>query len=89
MADHESRECGVAYAWDLLNCLSGVIDSKIKQKHIDLVKFFDQIIPRLAGLVVSAAYLVFGDVEPLFRDRRLLSIISRIIETLTYELNAE
>ena len=89
MAAAEALECSVAYAWDLLNCLSGVIDVKLEAKHVDVVKHFHQIVPRVSGLAVSAAAPKSADCEPLFRDRRLLSSIGRIIENLTWELSAE
>ena len=89
MSANEARECGVAYAWDLLNCLSGVLETKLEAKHVDLVKYFDQIVPRLFGLAVSATTPRMGDVEPIFRDRRLLALVSRMTETLTWELTVE
>ena len=85
----DTRECDVAYTWDLLSCLSGVIESKIRKNHVDVSKHFDQIIPRLYGLVVVAAAPRVGDVEPLFRNRRLLSIIGNTAETLMWELTIE
>ena len=89
MPEADARECTIAYAWDLLDCLSGVIDAKIDLKHADVIRFFDQIIPRLNGLAIRAAAPRVGEVEPLFRDWRLLSIIGRISETLMWELSAE
>jgi DNA repair/transcription protein MET18/MMS19 len=83
----DSRECYLAYAWDLLNCLSNVINAKLTAKHTDVVKYFDTIIPRLYELVVSAAVPKVGDGQPLFRDRRLLGIIGRITERLMWELD--
>lgn len=85
----EARECAIAYAWDLINTLSTVIESKLKAKHVDVVKYFDQIIPRLYGLAVAAAAPRVGDVIPIFRDRRLLNVIARVSESLTWELNNE
>jgi DNA repair/transcription protein MET18/MMS19 len=58
-------------------------------KHVDVVKYFDQIVPRLYALAVTAATPRIGDVIPVFRDRRLLSVIARVSETLTWELNTE
>lgn len=85
----QDRECTVAYAWDLVNALSTVIDSKLAAKHTDVVKYFDQIVPQLYGLAVAAATPRIGTAVPVFRDRRLLSVISRISETMTWELDAE
>ena len=89
MAAAEALECSVAYAWDLLNCLSGVIEAKLAAKHVDVVKHFHQIVPRLSGFALSAAAPRSGDSELLFRDRRLLSSVGRIIENLTWQLGAE
>jgi DNA repair/transcription protein MET18/MMS19 len=88
-ADVDDRECNVAFAYDLLQCLATVLDSKIKEKHVDVVKYFDKIIPRLYSLVVSAAGQENSGPAPFFQDRRLLSIIGRITETLMWELSAE
>lgn len=85
----EARECTIAYAWDLINSLSTVIDTKMTAKHVDVIKYFDQIIPRLYGLAVAAAAPRVGDVVPVFRDRRILNVIARISETLTSELSTE
>lgn len=85
----QTRECTVAYAWDLINALSTVIDSRLAAKHTDVVKYFDQIVPRLYGLAVAAAAPRVGSVVPIFCDRRLLSVISRVSETMTWELTAE
>jgi DNA repair/transcription protein MET18/MMS19 len=85
----EARECTIAYAWDLINTLSTVIESKLKAKHMDVVKYFDQIVPRLYGLAIAAAAPRVGDVIPVFQDRRLLNVIARVSETLTWELNTE
>lgn len=83
--DAEYNECQVAYAHDLLSTLSATIDVKIEQKHVDVVKHFDRIIPRLYTLVVSAA----GTDGALFRDKRLLALVGRITETLMWELSVE
>lgn len=80
------RECTVAYAWDLLDCLSAVVDSKIREKHADVIKQFDQIVPRVYGLSVAAAAPRLGNIEPLFRDQRLLEATGRLSETLAGEL---
>ena len=85
----DTRECTIAYIYDLINTLSTVIDKKLAEKHTDVIKYFDQIVPRLYGLVVSAAMPRIGDVEPVFRDRRILGVVSRVSETLTWELNTE
>lgn len=83
----DDRECQVAYAYDLLNCLAEVINRKLAQKSFDVGRYFYQLIPKLYTLVISAALPSIGAKEPLFRDRRLLVIISRIAETLISELD--
>ncbi|WVQ79530.1 hypothetical protein IAT38_001629 [Cryptococcus sp. DSM 104549] len=84
----DERECTIAYAWDLLNTLSTVIDTKRKEKHVDIGKYFDQLVPRLYTLVVVAAQARGGG-EPLFRDRRLVGVVARVTEKLVWELSAE
>ncbi len=90
MAPSDIRECSVAYAWDLLNCLFGVIDAKLEAKHVDSVKYFDQIVPRLLGLVVNSATTRYKDMEShLFQDRRLVALAGQTTETMTWQLNSE
>ncbi|KAL7424900.1 hypothetical protein Q5752_000586 [Cryptotrichosporon argae] len=85
----ETRECTVAYAWDLLRCLESVVGAKLDKKHTDVTRYFDKIVPRLYGLAVGAALPRADKVVPLFRDRRLLSAIGSIAERLVWELDAE
>lgn len=85
----DARECSIAYAWDLINTLSTVIDNKLAAKHADVIKYYDQIVPRLYRFAVSAAAPGVGSTAPVFRDRRLLSAIARVSETMTWELRAE
>ncbi|WVW86641.1 hypothetical protein I302_108694 [Kwoniella bestiolae CBS 10118] len=89
MGEFDTRECNIAYSWDLLNTLQNVVDKKIKEKHNDLIRYFDQIVPRLFTLVVSASTTKLGDASPLFRDRRLVGIIAKLVESLVWELNVE
>jgi DNA repair/transcription protein MET18/MMS19 len=83
------RECSVAYSWDLLHTLQRVIDSKLEAKHVDLPKYFSQVVPRLFGLVITAALPRTDKVEPMFHDRRLIAIVATITETLFWELTPE
>ncbi|ORY34974.1 Dos2-interacting transcription regulator of RNA-Pol-II-domain-containing protein [Naematelia encephala] len=85
----DEQECNVAYCWDLLNTLLTVIERKLVAKHLDIVKYFDAIVPRLYGLCVEAALPRAGGGKTLFGDRRLLSLVGRIGETMTWELNTE
>lgn len=96
------RECAIAYAYDLLHCLAGVIDTKLDAtpKHVDVLKHFETIVPRLYGLCFAAALtgkpalaIVPGSRDenagPLFRDRRLLVLVGKLATRLVYELDAE
>ncbi|EAL20722.1 hypothetical protein CNBE0870 [Cryptococcus deneoformans B-3501A] len=90
MDDIDARECNIAYAWDLLNSLLTVIEAKVKQKHMDVGKYYEELMPRLLGLVVRASQQkVGGSGEPLFKDRRLVAIVSKIEEKMIWELGAE
>ncbi|KLT44071.1 ARM repeat-containing protein [Cutaneotrichosporon oleaginosum] len=82
------RECDVAYAWDLLHTLETVINKKIEEKHADIARHYNQVVPRLCSLAIKAAY-ADGDQETLFRDRRLLVVVGSITETLFWELSPE
>lgn len=90
MDDMDARECNIVYAWDLLNSLLTVIEVKIKERHVDLGKYYGELMPRLVGLTVRASQQeVGGSGEPLFRDRRLVTIVSKIEEKMIWELGAE
>lgn len=89
MGEFDMRECNIAYSWDLLNTQQSVVDKKIREKHQDLIRYFDQIVPRLFTLVVSASSPKLGESVPLFRDRRLVGIIAKLVESLVWELNVE
>lgn len=79
------RETTVAYAWDLLNTLRSVLDQKLAAKHVDVARHYAQIVPRLFGLVVSAALPRADRHIPLFRDHRLLVVVASIAEALFWE----
>lgn len=82
-------ECSVAFAWDLLHTLQRVINSKLDLKHVDLPKYFSQVVPRLFGLVIPASLSHTDSAKSVFRDRRLSSIVGDIAETLFWELTPE
>ncbi|WWD04098.1 hypothetical protein V865_002163 [Kwoniella europaea PYCC6329] len=86
-SEFDLRECNIAYSWDLLNTLQRVVDKKIKEKHQDLIRYFDQIVPRLFTLIVGAS--TSRDDKALFRDRRLIGIVARLVESLVWVLNTE
>ncbi|ODO00637.1 DNA repair/transcription protein MET18/MMS19 [Cryptococcus wingfieldii CBS 7118] len=89
-SDGESaRECGIAYAWDLLNTLLRVIDTKVKEKHVDVGKYYEELMPRLFGLVMGGAQVKVGGGNALFMDRRLVEIVGKIGERLLWDLSAE
>nr|ODN91252.1 DNA repair/transcription protein MET18/MMS19 [Cryptococcus depauperatus CBS 7841] len=83
------RECNIAYAWDLLHCLLSVLRTKIKAKHVDVAKHYDELIPRLYGFVIHAGQKQTGRKEALFRDRRLLRIVAIIGREMIHELTIE
>ncbi|ORX37979.1 Dos2-interacting transcription regulator of RNA-Pol-II-domain-containing protein [Kockovaella imperatae] len=85
----DERECNVAYSFELLMCLVEVVEEKIASKHAEIAKYFDKIIPRLHGLLVGAAAPRIGLSQPLFRNRRILSLVADLTETLTRELSIE
>lgn len=87
--DGEQRECEVAYSFDLLNTLYGVIVNKIELKHVDITKYFDTIVPRLTRLVVEGSMAKVGADVPVWRDKRLLALMGRVIDRLMWELPAE
>lgn len=87
-AHSHAREPTVAYAWDLLNTLQKVINIKLEAKHVDLPKYYSQVMPRLFGMAAAAAAPRDDTVIPLFRDRRLISIVAVIGEALFWELSA-
>lgn len=81
------RECVVAYAWDLLHTLEDVVNKKIEDKHVDVARHYNAVVPRLASLAIKAAFDESS--HALFRDRRLLVVIGSITETLFWELTPE
>ncbi|TXT13309.1 hypothetical protein VHUM_00676 [Vanrija humicola] len=83
------RETTAAYAWDLLNTLRVVLDQKLAAKHADVARHYSQIVPRLFGLVVSAALPRTDSADPLFRDHRLLVVVASIAEALFWEQSEE
>lgn len=79
----------MSYAYDLLNSLHGVCGSKIEAKHPDMNKHFDTILSRLIRLAVDAAPARIGSVRPIWGDQRLLTLLGRVIQRLTWELPEE
>lgn len=85
----EQRECEVAYSFDILNTLYGVIVKKLEAKHTDVIKHFDTVVPRLTGLAVEASKGRVGGGVPVWRDKRLLGLVGKIVDRLVSELPAE
>ncbi|WVQ75192.1 hypothetical protein IAR50_004803 [Cryptococcus sp. DSM 104548] len=85
----DARECNIAYAWDLLNALSKVIDAKVKEKHVDVGKYYEELMPKLLGLVIGGAQAKVGGGNALFKDRRLVEIVGKIGERLMWDLSPE
>ena len=87
----EQRECEIAYSYDLLDCLYGVIGQKIEGKHMDITKHFDTIIPRLTTLAVQGSMAKIGAPagSSIWGDKRLLGLLGRVIDRLNWELPVE
>lgn len=79
-------ECTAAYAWDLLHAVRVVLDAKLGDKHVDVPKYYAEIVPRFTQLAVVAAQSAD---RPLFRDVRLLRSTADITELLFWEQSAE
>jgi DNA repair/transcription protein MET18/MMS19 len=80
-------ECQTAYIWDLLSCLSNVIVAKAERKHVDLVKHFDRIMPRLSELLIRPAVTSQGPTP--FTHPRLIGKVAELEETLVWQLPQE
>ncbi|EJT48863.1 hypothetical protein A1Q1_02122 [Trichosporon asahii var. asahii CBS 2479] len=61
-------ECTAAYAWDLLHAVRVVLDAKLGDKHVDVPKYYAEIVPRFTQLAVVAAQSAD---RPLFRDKTI------------------
>jgi DNA repair/transcription protein MET18/MMS19 len=85
-SDDERRECDIAYAYDLIACLDETAKSKITDKHADLNKHFDAIIPKIWRLVVDAA--TTRGSAPIWIDRRLLGLVGRLTDRLVWQLDS-
>lgn len=79
-------ECDVAYAHDLVSCLDDTVKRKIKDKHVDVTKHYDSIVPKLWRMAVTAA-MAKGEGR-MWRDRRLLGLLARLTDRLTWALDA-
>jgi DNA repair/transcription protein MET18/MMS19 len=88
-ADTDARECQIAYSFDLLNCIYGVLVTKIEAKHTDVIKYFDTIMPRISRLAVDASMAEEGADMPIWRDKRLLGLFGRVSDRLVWELPSE
>ncbi|KZT43226.1 hypothetical protein SISSUDRAFT_1057991 [Sistotremastrum suecicum HHB10207 ss-3] len=84
----EERECNAAYAHAMLMTLSNVFSQKLDEKHTDLPKYLNRLIPRLYNLFVYFAY----NPEPqlcVATHPHLIDAASRIIVLTMRSLNVE
>lgn len=75
-------ERSAAYAWDLLHAVRVVLDAKLAAGHVDVPKYYGELVPRLAQLAAVAAQ---APDRPLFRDVRLVRAVADIAELLFWE----
>lgn len=80
-------EYSAAYAHSILLTLDEALDSKVAQKHTDIPKYVDRLIPRLYGLFVSLAAEPM-DEAGLAANARLLLVASKIIGVVLRSLPA-
>lgn len=80
--DALSRECAIAYAYDLLNCLVVTLQSKTEKRHADVAKFFEPLVPRVFALALAGA----SARSSVFSDPRILSISASLNEVMTLSL---
>lgn len=86
--DSESirHECNVAYAYALLDCLLKTLKQKVTGKHVDVPKYFDQIVPRIFSICVAGAHPSGPSIAA---DARILKIAASITETMTRTLSLQ
>ncbi len=82
------HECDVAYAFALLNCLLTTLRKKVVAKHLDVSKYFDQVVPRLFSLSLNGAKLE-GAGPSIAADVRIISACAAVVEILTQTSGAE
>lgn len=80
-------EYNAAYAHSILLTLDEALDAKVSQKHMDILKYVDRLIPRLYGLFVSLAAEPM-DEAALGANARLLLVGSKIIGIVLRDLPA-
>ena len=79
------RECQVAYAFLLLHAVRSTLERKIKAKHRDVAKHFDQLVPRIFSLFTRTSV----DTKDIATDVRLISEGAAIITVMTQTLTVE
>lgn len=80
------HECNTAYAWDLLHAVKSILSEKLDRKHVDVPKYYSEIVPRFFQLVVIASQ---NPDHSLFRDPRLITAVADVTETLFWEQSPE
>ncbi|KAG8958276.1 hypothetical protein FRC03_009290 [Tulasnella sp. 419] len=85
-AETQQVECNAAYAHAILATLDNVLNLKVAEKHADVSKYVDRLVPRLYALFFQSAT---SPTAAMGKDIRLLSvaasIIASIVSTLTNE----
>jgi DNA repair/transcription protein MET18/MMS19 len=83
--DFVQRECQIAYAFSLLHAIRSTLERKIKAKHRDVAKHFDQLIPRIFGLFMNTS----AETADISSDVRLMSEGAAIVTIMTQALPIE
>lgn len=79
------RECQVAYAFSLLHAIRNTLERKIKAKHRDVAKHFDQLVPRIFSLFARSS----AESTDISTDVRLISEGAAIVTVMTQTLGIE
>jgi DNA repair/transcription protein MET18/MMS19 len=83
--DFAKRECQVVYAFSLLHAVRVTLERKIKSKHHDVAKHFDQLVPQIYSLFAQD----FTNSTSIATDVRLISEAATIVTVMTQALPAE
>jgi DNA repair/transcription protein MET18/MMS19 len=83
--DFIKRECQLAYGFSFLHAINITLKRKVQEKHVDVPKYFDQVVPRLYGIFIYAT----SRKESLACDTRLLAEAGSIIEAIVAAMPAE
>lgn len=78
------RECDIAYAHTLLHTIHDSISRKVAANHVDIVKHFETLVPRLFGMFKDAA----STPGNILIDVRVLGEAAAVIELMTQKVEA-